>query len=68
MDTKALEELLVPSLQKSREEADRAGTDFFLIGGSTDINSHLMDITIEKIRARMHYVQDLNYPLMYLEE
>jgi phosphoglycerol geranylgeranyltransferase len=34
------------------EKADRAGTDFFLIGGSTDINSHLMDITIEKIRAK----------------
>jgi phosphoglycerol geranylgeranyltransferase len=34
------------------EKADRAGTDFFLIGGSTDINSHLMDVTIEKIRSK----------------
>ena len=34
------------------EKADRAGTDFLLIGGSTDINSHLVDITIEKITAK----------------
>lgn len=34
------------------DKADKAGTDFFLIGGSTDINSKLMDITIEKIREK----------------
>lgn len=32
------------------EKADKAGTDFFLIGGSTNINSSLMDDTIKEIK------------------
>ncbi len=40
----------------------------------TSLSGEMMDVrlTIEYngqlVRARMHYVQDLNYPLMYLEE
>jgi len=34
------------------EKADKAGTDFFLIGGSTDIDSRLMDITISRIKEK----------------
>ena len=34
------------------EKADKAGTDFFLIGGSTDITPSLMDKTINEIRKK----------------
>jgi phosphoglycerol geranylgeranyltransferase len=34
------------------EKADKAGTDFFLIGGSTDIDSRLMDKTISRIKEK----------------
>ncbi len=34
------------------EKADKAGTDFFLIGGSTDIDSQLMDKTISRIKEK----------------
>jgi phosphoglycerol geranylgeranyltransferase len=34
------------------EKADKAGTDFFLIGGSTNIDSDLMDKTIKGIKAK----------------
>ncbi|WP_337860618.1 geranylgeranylglyceryl/heptaprenylglyceryl phosphate synthase [Ferroplasma sp.] len=34
------------------EKADKAGTDFFLIGGSTDIDSYLMDKTIKNMKEK----------------
>jgi len=34
------------------EKADKAGTDFFLIGGSTDITPFLMDKTIKEIKKK----------------
>ncbi len=34
------------------EKSDRAGTDFFLIGGSTGITSSLMDKTINEIKKK----------------
>ena len=34
------------------EKAEKARTDFFLIGGSTDIDSRLMDITISRIKEK----------------
>ncbi len=43
------------SLQESARiaiEAERAGTDFIMIGGSTRINSELMDKTVEIIKAK----------------
>ena len=45
--------LLIPLPDRAvelAEKADKAGTDFFLIGGSTDIDSRLMDITISRIK------------------
>jgi phosphoglycerol geranylgeranyltransferase len=34
------------------EKADKAGTDFFLIGGSTDIDSCMMDKTIKSMKEK----------------
>lgn len=34
------------------EKADKAGTDFFLIGGSTDITTFLLDKTIKEIKKK----------------